>query len=61
MECRDIRFRISEWVDGDLKEAEITEVESHVTTLPGLQSDLRRLQNHEGVIPDICLLLSLLM
>ncbi len=30
MECRDIRFRISEWVDGDLKEAEITEVESHV-------------------------------
>ena len=30
MECRDIRIRISEWVDGDLKEAEITEVERHV-------------------------------
>jgi hypothetical protein len=30
MECRDIRFRISEWVDGELKETEITEVETHV-------------------------------
>ena len=30
MECRDIQFRISEWVDGELKEAEITEVERHV-------------------------------
>ena len=30
MECSDIRIRISEWVDGDLKEAEITEVERHV-------------------------------
>ena len=36
MECRDIRFRISEWVDGDLKETEITEVESTCETLSGL-------------------------
>jgi len=30
MECIEIRFKISEWVDGDLKGTEIPEVERHV-------------------------------
>ena len=30
MGCREIRFRISEWVDGDLKDSEVSEVEQHV-------------------------------
>ena len=47
MECRDIQYRISEWVDGGLKETEITEVEAHVSlcrTCCHIYDDFRNLK-----------------
>ena len=30
MDCRDVQYKVSEWVDGDLRGTEISEVERHV-------------------------------